>query len=76
MSRDTIVVRIWHGKVPKDKAEAYRDFLVRRAVPDYESVEGNLGVEILMGENGDVVDFLVLSYWESIDSIKNCWRRL
>ena len=70
MSRDTIVVRIWHGRVPKDKAEAYRDFLVRRAVPDYESVEGNLGVEILMRENGDVVDFLILSYWESIDAIK------
>ncbi len=38
MARDRIVVRIWHGRVPKGKAEAYRDFLVRRAVPDYESV--------------------------------------
>ena len=47
---DYIVARIWHGKVPKGKAEAYRDFLVRRAVPDYESVEGSLGVDILMRE--------------------------
>ena len=70
MSRDTIVVRIWHGRVLEDKAEAYRDFLVRRAVPDYESVEGNLGVEILVRENGDAVDFLILSYWESVDAIK------
>ncbi len=70
MSRDTIVIRIWHGRVLKDKTEAYRDFLVRRAVPDYESVEGNLGVEILMRENGDAVDFLILSYWESVDAIK------
>ena len=70
MAGDPIVVRIWHGRVPKGKAEAYRDFLVRKAVPDYKSVEGNLGVEILMRESGDVVDFLVLSYWESIDAIK------
>ena len=70
LARNHVVVRIWHGRVPRDKAKAYRDFLVKRAVPDYESVEGNLGVEILMRENGDVVDFLVLSYWESIDAIK------
>ncbi|MEB3816550.1 MAG: antibiotic biosynthesis monooxygenase [Desulfurococcales archaeon] len=70
MARDHVIVRIWHGRVPKDKAEAYRDFLVKRAVPDYESVEGNLGVEILMKENGDAVDFLILSYWESIDAIR------
>ncbi len=70
MSRGRIVVRIWHGRVPKDKAETYRDFLVRRAVPDYGSIRGNLGVEILMRENGDVVDFLILSYWESINAIK------
>ena len=65
-----IIVRIWHGRVPREKAEAYREFLVRRAVPDYESVEGNLGVEILMREEGDVVHFLVLSYWESMEAVK------
>ena len=70
MGDGEIVVRIWHGRVPRGKAEAYRDFLVRRAVPDYESVEGNLGVEILMAEEGDVADFLVLSYWESMDAVR------
>ena len=71
LASDHIIVRMWHGRVPRDKAEAYRDFLVRRAVPDYESVKGNLGVEILMRENDGVVDFLVLSYWESMEAVKN-----
>ncbi len=70
MSGEGFVVRIWHGRVPKGKADTYRDFLVRRAVPDYESVEGNLGVDILMREEGDVVHFLILSYWESMDAVK------
>jgi len=70
MSNGHVTVRIWHGRVPKGKAEAYRDFLIERAVPDYEAVEGNLGVDILMKDNGDVTDFLVLSYWESLEAVK------
>lgn len=42
-----MIVRIWHGKVPISKAEAYREFLIKRAVPDYESVEGNEDIYIL-----------------------------
>lgn len=70
MAEDGVIVRIWHGRVPEGKAEAYRDFLVRRAVPDYESVEGNLGVEILVRKSGGVADFLILSYWESMEAVR------
>ncbi len=42
-----MVVRMWHGKVPTEKADAYREFTNGRAIPDYQSVEGNLSVHVL-----------------------------
>ncbi len=42
-----MIVRMWHGRVPTSKAEAYRAFTNERAIPDYQSVEGNISVHIL-----------------------------
>ena len=42
-----MIRRIWHGRVRASKAVAYTAFLVKRAIPDYRSVEGNIDVEIL-----------------------------
>lgn len=65
-----MVVRMWHGKVPAAKAEAYREFLKDRAVPDYRSVEGNLSVHILERSEGAVTHFITLTFWKDLDSIK------
>ena len=41
-----MIVRMWHGRVPTSKAQAYRMFLNERAIPDYQSVEGNISVYV------------------------------
>jgi heme-degrading monooxygenase HmoA len=61
---------MWHGRVMTAKAQAYRDFLNVRAIPDYRSVEGNLSVHILERPDGDVTHFITLTFWRDIDSIK------
>ncbi len=65
-----MIVRMWHGRVPTAKAEAYARFLNRRAIPDYRSVEGNLGVYILQRRQGDVTHFITLTFWDSLESIR------
>jgi hypothetical protein len=40
-----MTVRLWHGRVAVTKARAYREFLTRRAIPDYRSVEGNISLD-------------------------------
>jgi heme-degrading monooxygenase HmoA len=65
-----MIVRIWHGKVPASKAKAYRDFVNTRAIPDYQSVEGNLSVHILERREGDITHFITLTFWKDLDSIK------
>jgi len=34
------IMRLWHGKVDIEKADEYEKFMIKRAVPDYSSVDG------------------------------------
>ena len=65
-----MITRIWHGKVPTSKAKAYREFLNMRAIPDYQSVEGNLSVHILERTEGEVTHFITLTFWKDMQAIK------
>lgn len=65
-----MVIRMWHGRVNHDKAEAYRQFLIGRAIPDYQSVDGNLDIKILERREDDSTHFITMTSWESIDAIK------
>ena len=65
-----MITRSWHGRVPAAKAEAYRNFLNARAIPDYQSVAGNLGVYILERADGDITHFITLTFWDGLDSIR------
>ena len=65
-----MISRIWHGRVPTSKAREYRDFLNRQAIPDYQSVEGNIDVYILERPEGEITHFITLSLWESMDVIR------
>lgn len=65
-----MIVRMWHGRVPTEKAGRYREFLNRRAIPDYRSVPGNVSVHVLERAEGDVTHFVTMTIWESLDAIR------
>lgn len=65
-----MIVRMWHGRVPASKAEAYRAFLNERAIPDYQSVAGNISVTILERKEGEVTHFITMTFWQSMDVIE------
>ncbi len=65
-----MVVRMWHGRVPTSKAQTYREFLNRRAIPDYQSVAGNISVHILERAEGEVTHFVTMTFWENMDVIR------
>ncbi len=64
------VARIWIGKVRREKADEYQVFLEQRAVPDYKSVEGNLGIIILRRDLEDHSEFTLITLWTDIEAIK------
>jgi heme-degrading monooxygenase HmoA len=61
---------MWHGRVPASKGQAYREFLKERAIPDYQSVEGNLSVHILERHEGEVTHFITLTFWKDVEAIQ------
>jgi heme-degrading monooxygenase HmoA len=65
-----MISRMWHGRVPTSKARAYREFLNSRAIPDYQSVNGNISVHILERTEGEVTHFITLTFWKDMESVK------
>ncbi|MBI4913825.1 MAG: antibiotic biosynthesis monooxygenase [Acidobacteria bacterium] len=59
------LARLWHGRTPADRADAYMAFLRQRALPDYQGTPGNLGAYLLMRLEGEEAHFLALTFWES-----------
>jgi heme-degrading monooxygenase HmoA len=61
---------MWHGRVQTSRAKAYREFTNARAIPDYQSIEGNISVHILERTEGDITHFITLTFWKDMESIK------
>jgi heme-degrading monooxygenase HmoA len=65
-----MICRIWHGRTPRQKADAYASFLAARAIPDYRAVAGNLSAQVLRRDEKEVTHFLTVTFWESEAAIR------
>jgi heme-degrading monooxygenase HmoA len=65
-----MIVRLWHGRVPSEKASRYREFLNARAIPDYRSVPGNVSVHVLERPEGVVTHFVTMTFWHDMAAIR------
>jgi hypothetical protein len=52
-----VICRMWHGRTPRSKADAYTRFLEQRAIPDYRSIPGNLSVAVLRRDADYLLEF-------------------
>jgi heme-degrading monooxygenase HmoA len=64
------VARIWHGRVPDARAAEYETYLRSAGLTRIQQIPGNLGVDLLTRSRGDETEFIVMSYWRSLDDIK------
>ncbi len=65
-----MIARIWHGVTTARKSDDYVEYLNKTGVPDYRATDGNQGVQVLRRIDGDKAHFLLISLWDSTDSIK------
>ena len=66
----TRIARMWHGRVPAAKADAYVDLMERVAIPDYRTTPGNLAAYVLRRDDDDETHVVTLTFWESLDAIR------
>ncbi len=64
------ILRIWHGRTARSRADEYARFLLARAVPDYRSVPGNLEVRIARRDVGEVTHFLAITRWANESAVR------
>jgi hypothetical protein len=64
-----MIVRVWRGKTSAAKAEGYGTFLREMAHPDYGQAEGNRGWLLLSGAGAESVEFMFVSFWDSMQAV-------
>lgn len=65
-----MIVRTWHGRTKLVDAAAYEIFMKERAAPDYASVDGLKRLFFTRRDEGEIVHFLLITVWESMDAVK------
>ena len=70
MAEHPMVARIWHGRTLAEKADEYRQYLFEVGVKKIATLPGNRGVQMMMNRTAEKGEFMVISYWDSIDAIK------
>ena len=65
-----MIARTWHGVVPRDKGDAYFEYLKETGLRDSRATFGNNGIQILRREIGDKVHFIFITFWDSYESIR------
>lgn len=63
------VARAWHGKTLRANADGYESYLAD-AIKKFPSIKGNMGYQMMRLDGETHTEFQVISYWQSLDSIK------
>jgi len=66
-----MIARIWHGRTRINHYEEYTEFMKSVAIPDYKQTKGFIKLTFLRRVDKDIAHFKLVTYWESIDVIKN-----
>ena len=65
-----MIVRLWKGRVPAERADEYNAYQEEVGPPGYAKVPGNLGVYMIGRTIGDEYEIAMLTFWDSYDSIR------
>jgi heme-degrading monooxygenase HmoA len=65
-----MIVRVWRGWIRPEDAEAYTDYVERTGMAAYRATPGNRGAWILRRQAEDRVEFVTLSFWDSLDAVR------
>lgn len=65
-----MIVRIWTGEARDVDAEEFRQAFYGDLLPRLRAVKGFLGVEVLERVARGLIEFVVISKWDSIDAIR------
>jgi len=71
MSEDSVMIaRLWKGKSTKAKADAYQHHFATTVERSLKAIAGHKGAYLLRRDDNGQVEFLALTLWDSLETIK------
>ncbi len=64
-----MIARIWRGYALPEKADEYVKHLQTSVLPELRQIDGFQGLTLMRQDSAEVVEFIVLTLWESMDAI-------
>ena len=65
-----MIARLWHGYTNPQNAPVYEKMLLTEILPGIHRVEGYQGCYLLQRQEGDEVEFITMTLWESLDAVR------
>lgn len=64
-----MILRSWHGIVPLEKADGFRDYLLKTGIAEAMATPGNLAAYMYHITQDTYEHFFMVSYWESMEAV-------
>jgi len=65
-----MIARLWHGRVPAEKGDAYYEYMAKTGFADYRESPGMLDLKILRSDHDGETHFLLVTFWDNFGSIE------
>jgi heme-degrading monooxygenase HmoA len=65
-----MIARVWKGYATPENAPLYLEHLQHNVFPELEQIDGYRGANVLQKEANGEVEFIVITYWQSMDAIR------
>ena len=65
-----MIARLWHGWTKSADADTYQAALLHTILPEMHRVKGYQGGHVLRKDAADETEFVVLTFWDSMDAVK------
>lgn len=69
-----MIARIWRGSALPEKADDYMKHLEMSVLPELREIDGFQGIQLMRNNSSKAVEFIVLTFWESMDAIRKFAR--
>lgn len=65
-----MIARMWQGSAFPEKADEYVRHLEMSVLPELRQIDGFQGVQLMRQDSAEAVEFIVLTFWESMDAVR------
>ena len=65
-----MIARVWKGWTCRANADAYERLLREEVIPNLKLIEGARGAYVLRQDGPDEVEFVMMSFFETIEAVK------